>query len=88
MTEQKSTPGPWHVPKDIPGPRVFGSDGWLVADCCGICHRSVAEEKANARLIAAAPDLLEACKMVIKEGLTGPSLDAVRYAIAKAEGVA
>lgn len=63
--ETKHTPGPWHVPKDIPGPRVFGPDKWMVADCCGIIRRSTEEEKANANLIAAAPDMLAALKCCI-----------------------
>ena len=79
--ETKHTPGPWHVPKDIPGP-----DKWMVADCCGIIRRSTDEEKANAHLIAAAPDMLAALKQIMEEGITGPSCDAARAAIAKAEG--
>jgi hypothetical protein len=50
------------------------------------------ESKANARLIAAAPDLLAACKAVVEEdGFRGSALmrkriDAMKEAIAKAEG--
>jgi hypothetical protein len=42
---------------------------------------------ANARLIAAAPDLLDACRAVLADGfLDRPSLNKCRAAIAKADG--
>ncbi len=42
---------------------------------------------ANARLMAAAPELLAACKMVLDDpGLTASANDVLRAAIAKAEG--
>lgn len=52
-------------------------------------HGPEAEVKANARLIAAAPDLLEACKVLVElfpesEQIRG--MESVRAAIAKAEG--
>ena len=81
--DAKHTPGPWHVPKDIPGP-----DKWMVADCCGITRRSTAEEKSNAQLIAAAPDMLAALMQIMEEGITGPSCDAARAADSLAEKAA
>jgi len=69
------------------------NDGWLIADCSpGVSfvkgeetELSLTETKANARLIAAAPDLLEALKQLVNadDGLS-PELDAARKAIAKA----
>jgi len=72
MAEVKHTPGPWEshgsfviTTADVPSGRTFGYG-------CGnrfICdlndgeyheYDSVAEQEANARLIAAAPDLFEA----------------------------
>lgn len=50
------------------------------------------QAEANARLIAAAPELLEACRLAVEQnwgqpkGVTVPALDPIRAAIAKAEG--
>jgi hypothetical protein len=59
----KHTPGPWHVVK-VPGgnPTIKGSDGHSVA-CLGNNRKRTTEEQwANARLMAAAPQLLQALK--------------------------
>jgi hypothetical protein len=82
MTEAKHTPGPWQQHDDAPvyGPG-YASTVWsakgpghgLVADCrqCS----SFEEERANARLIAAAPDMLacliEIRALITEAGLTG-----------------
>ena len=67
------TPGPWDV---YPGTRAGidtkdGSFSIVVAgyddDECGIWGRTNAEAEANARLIAAAPDLLEALSELLAE---------------------
>ena len=63
------TPGPWHVlvylnEKDekFP-PQIVGLwDNYDVADCCG--HNEEVD-LANGHLIAAAPELLEACEAAI-----------------------
>lgn len=62
----KHTPGPWRVVPDeeetaAPWGRVEVAQFRYVT----IEGRSKSEAYANARLIAAAPDLLEACKAVI-----------------------
>ena len=66
MNNQKvgHTPGPWAVegpssPK-VESAVINGASG-MVAYCHGRCYQ---EATANARLIAAAPDLLEACERV------------------------
>ena len=63
----KHIPGPWRVkPNSVGGPTV-GPEGSVVADIrtYGGPHvggRQHPQTDANARLIAAAPDLLEACE--------------------------
>ena len=96
----KHTPGPWTAVKnsaywEIDGPDDFGG----VADTCASSAgepdfgRSMALGEANARLIAAAPDLLAACKAaeyaanhVDCISAMQHALPAIRAAIAKAEG--
>ena len=61
---------------------------------CGMRLRRPDEAAANAHLIAAAPDLLEACKLlglIESNGITNfidimPAVEAARAAVAKAEG--
>lgn len=79
MSNAKHTPGPWkHIEEDghnrIVGPDneplfmvgsygQFGRNGPLPIRKTHIS--SICEEAANARLIAAAPELLEACQRLI-----------------------
>jgi hypothetical protein len=62
------TPGPWHVFRNSAG------DGWLLYDSAGVDIAFLKdrleaarfdESYANARLIAAAPDLLEALEAIV-----------------------
>ena len=91
------TPGPWRaVLTYVHSVREDRRTITSVADC-GLTPRRAEEAQANARLIAAAPELLEACKaaLVELEGLdatfegldesTYESLFILRAAIAKAE---
>ena len=55
------TPGPWRVG----GNYVFAQDGFVAL--VGCVHRTPAEGDANARLIAAAPDLLALAKRYASE---------------------
>lgn len=62
------TPGPWKMElylneKDLTlPPHIFGlCDNHQVADCCGADDADM----ANGRLIAAAPELLEACEAAL-----------------------
>ncbi len=86
------TPGPWATARGFEGQTVVGSDGVLVADCSIIDRlgqRTGPECTANARLIAAAPDLLEALKAVVAiADRRTVEFDAAHAAIAKAEGAA
>ena len=75
----KHTPGPWHVKGDtVPTAHVVSTDtivamcyhakitGWNNANIPGSHPDGPGqiESKANAKLIAAAPDLLEACQLI------------------------
>lgn len=85
------TPGPWKVEIDSDGSvLIMCSDGAHryyigdMEDTCTECH-------ANARLIAAAPDLLEACRAFIEADMqwtdvANAVLEQMEAAIAKAEG--
>ena len=92
----KHTPGPWHV---------YGDDKTLIGAADGkmmlaktnhrhICQewsRPVEEAQANARLIAAAPELLVALKnlsaeMMFSTGREQVFVEEARAAIAKARG--
>lgn len=82
------TPGPWHVNNNFPwlvnGPPEAPG---VIVDTKEHCDD---EAEANARLIAAAPELLEACKMALLEdcydfGASGAP-EVIRAAIAKAQG--
>ena len=88
MSEEfKHTPGPWHHGQKNKR-SVFGKDGWRVADCGTAFSKSDDEMEANARLIAAAPDLLEALKELrdwYRENVGLPACKA-NAAIDKAEG--
>ena len=88
----KHTPGPW---------RINGNNmlRWIVADSEVFTHSDdvnrsayggnmVCESvyEANTHLIAAAPDLLEACKVALGIIGFGAEHDQISAAIAKAEG--
>ena len=71
------TPGPWSEPCNYSATRFeVQGDGKQVA---------VVNKIEDARLIAAAPELLEICKQVVANGGTS-DIAAMRAAIAKAEG--
>jgi hypothetical protein len=105
MTQIKHTPGPWHIAIDDDGSPLSGRPSVCAYDelDCMIVHwdgfvqqywRSARGDKeihANARLIAAAPDPLEALEDIIAElDWTDikplPSEIKARTAIAKAKG--
>jgi hypothetical protein len=65
------TPGPWFV--DAEGAKDAGTKGGFIPfDACGCCNspwmcgETEKEQAANARLIAAAPELLEALEPFAK----------------------
>lgn len=90
------TPGPWHVAggvirdgHDHDVAQIYGMRHWEP----GFGPLSVDEQNANANLIAAAPDLLEACRETLRVLEDPRSTTAMPHtarmlkaAIAKAEG--
>lgn len=68
----KYTPGPWQIDEDVATDVVAMSESRdnepiQIADCAMFAGPAESEEcEANARLIAAAPDLLDACKEALK----------------------
>lgn len=96
----KRTPGPWEVAyQDKNGQSVVKGEHIEVATCWHHCVGSIEKEmEANARLIAAAPDLLEALHAMLSytamldpsQGFDGFDHSAVNQALAaitKAEAV-
>lgn len=106
MSEVKHTPGPWSSSVNGFGfvkVEAHGFDTYdgsvIVSTMCSGHHIGYDVEKANARLIAAAPDMLDALKAMVKKidpvcmveddhpqaDLADEYRDAL-WAIAKAEG--
>ena len=84
------TNSPWHLGKRAGNPAIYGKDGTEIAE---ILQGLTPEWRENARLIAAAPEMLAHLKMLvlgISEGINipkdGAAITAAREAIAKAEG--
>ena len=94
----KHTPGPWLQSHRQTGPEAWNTQvydeagrtiatlAWYPVTLTGGLIGTARE--ANARLIAAAPDLLEACRYIVEAGETGDEETAIakaRAALAKAE---
>lgn len=84
------SPGPWSDKGRMNGgiSIIFGDNPFNIV-CANIGGASLAQVRANARLISAAPDLLSACKRVMELAASAGSDEIfaeVRSAIAKAEG--
>ena len=91
----KHTPGPWRIVGDDEGCKsieAYGEDEHGIFSVSEIGFTDGIEEgedKANARLIAAAPDMLNALKYIKRCKLYGPADQAwelIDAAIAKADG--
>lgn len=96
----KHTPGPWNttcgvatVSDNRPSPRIVAECDPGMIDCHSVDPIQMAEARANARLIAAAPLLLEVLKSLVDSIDNGYSwtgkecgMADARAAIAKAEG--
>ena len=96
MSEAEHTPGPWEISRDAV-PEGY-TQNTVYAERDGERVATAFRNEANARLIAAAPDLLEACKAALDAWHAKDSnferelnkgtpewLSSVRTAIAKAE---
>ena len=88
MAKPKHTPGPWKTSHGRRGAasQVHSALGSVI---CGIIYATSKEGgdmKANARLIAAAPDLLEALDKIERETIDKKIQEIARKAIQKAEG--
>lgn len=83
----KHTPGPWAFNKTERGEFIVFDERRPPLERV-ICHTGTAfsHDNANARLIAAAPELLQALKDIIDIGMGGRLEDIALNAIAKAEG--
>lgn len=72
MSERKHTPGPWSL-NDRGYTYIISkpSDGYITRDVCRMDGSTMAafDQKANAHLIAAAPDMLAALKEVREQCL-------------------
>ena len=87
----KHTPGPWHIDGGTNSKNDLFI--WKVGEYYGghaiaTVHGEIQEdEAANARLIAAAPDLLKACKQALRETFkpgTDPLIKQLKAVITKA----
>lgn len=63
--EAKHTPGPWKTEPRFPFVRIVADGAPCVAETGGWNDREREEMHANARLIAAAPDLLAAVEEIL-----------------------
>jgi hypothetical protein len=94
MAFEKHTPGPWVVNDLYADTEIRGPHNSGVMICVmspwGIAADQPCPQRANARLIAAAPELLEACQLA-RDWLGGwasadPYIGRLEAAIAKATG--
>lgn len=69
MNENKHTPGPWNAKEDSERFISIQSSGVPIAEICLPVLVSTEEINANARLIAAAPELLEALELMLKPAI-------------------
>jgi hypothetical protein len=89
-TNSSHTPGPW---KTAYGVHVVDKDGTRIADVCDRWdsqepYSFLSSAKSNARLIAAAPELLAALELIYSNAEESPEWirDRIQPAIAKAKG--
>lgn len=71
MSDTKHTPGPWHIYK---GHGLY-VDSSTAGSICKLAEKRISEQdEANARLIAASPELLEALESILDSATDGRPL--------------
>lgn len=97
QNETKFTPGPWFTKREGWSTVYVEAriDGGMIQEvaACGPTDAGQDQQQANARLIAAAPDLYEALESLVDEVTNhgeadGAILDSARAALTKARGEA
>ena len=83
MKTNTHTSGPWHLGRRAGNPAIYGKDGTEVAE---ILHGLTDEWGANARLIAAAPEMLEALQSLTHPMASDEDLQKALAVIAKVKG--
>jgi len=99
-TQAKHTPGPWGIQSTLTATKVYGNlragpiNPKIGAPIQVFGMVAMVDDEADARLIAAAPELLAAAKNTINhcgsckmKSCFNPNHQALQAAIAKAEGV-
>lgn len=86
MTKAQHTPGPWNCDQTVGFATFVGAEE--NPNIAAVHFKDTDEGKANARLIAAAPELYEAlCDMISdRDCLSEATVDFAQRAIAKARG--
>ena len=82
---QKHTQGPWHVGLRQAEQIIYNTAGWAVANATVYHGEHDREEtKANARLIAEAPAMLDALRELLADKYLADPINADRMASARA----
>ena len=81
MNEPKFTKGPWNVDTGDPYLITADCDGLMVAETDNADRKDDVEAEANARLIAAAPEMHEALRFVSEKCQLYGAADAARAKI-------
>ena len=89
----KHTPGPWIKPQSGEGFTICGPERRGIRGIICKIYSTCEDMEANARLIAAAPELLEACRKIVREENSLSTvrqvvMESARAAIAAAVGEA
>lgn len=87
----KHTPGPWHWTNEYQARdlsdtwSLIGGNGYGILSCDGLGNSPPEFHKANARLIAAAPDLLAFAQEFIADYQSEDGMDSIKHYAAKAQ---
>ena len=94
MSAPKFTPGPWATHPDRPTQVMDCADESFIADCEGLEPGGCPSDEANARLVAAAPELYQSLLEMVEDSddvddgdlpkISAATLTRARQALAKA----